>query len=89
MVDKHSCFNSHDDEHFWCSTEVDKSGKHIPGHWGYCTETETCLCGSNKVIKGFSYNRKYAEVLKRKSKITSNFYSNKSKFFLKFYSLEI
>ena len=53
------------------------------------TATEACLCGSNKVIKGFSYNGKYAEVLKRKSKITSNFYSNKSKFFLKLYSLEI
>ena len=26
------------DERFWCSTDVDESGKHIDGNWGYCSE---------------------------------------------------
>ena len=23
---------------FWCSTDIDESGKHIDGNWGYCSE---------------------------------------------------
>ena len=26
------------DKRFWCSTKVDRSGKHVSGNWGYCSE---------------------------------------------------
>ena len=26
------------DGRFWCSTKVDRSGKHISDNWGYCSD---------------------------------------------------
>ena len=35
----YSCTTEGDpDGRFWCSTNVDESGKHIDGNWGYCSE---------------------------------------------------
>ena len=41
LVDKtfDACTNDSDpDGRLWCSTKVDRSGKHINGNWGYCSE---------------------------------------------------
>ena len=31
------------DKRFWCSTKVDRSGKHVNGNWGYCSQ-DCLLC---------------------------------------------
>ena len=32
------------DDRFWCSTKVDRSGKHVNGNWGYCSEECLSRC---------------------------------------------
>ena len=70
----YSCTDLKDPGNFWCSTKVDKDGKHIGGakEWGYCaegcvsielpsTETRSDLgsVGKASVIEIFRHYAKY------------------------------
>ena len=72
----YSCTDEKDPGNFWCSTKVDKDGKHIGGakEWGYCAEgcdgssstevqSDPESVGKESVIEIFRHLEKYNKYL--------------------------
>ncbi len=60
------CTNEDDDDGlFWCSTKVDKNGKHVGGggHWGYCPDSCPKSTSTN-INDDKPKNRKVGDVTK-------------------------
>ena len=70
------CTDEKDPGNFWCSTKVDKDGKHIGGanEWGYCEKD----CDGKKPSKVQSSKNKGVGINPHLKTMIQNFFSNEN-----------